>query len=150
MGPLLTFVGSMIVVAIVVHIALAGLMGWFHSRESPTAALPLLEPPPERQGAPGPVLQANPPADLGKYLADEDAALDALGWVDRKSGIASIPIGVAMDLVARKGLPAWKPDAKAEDGTGSKDGSKSESKEMTKPGDSESRSEAGSKSGETK
>jgi hypothetical protein len=37
----------------------------------------------------------------------EDKALAEIGWVDRKAGIARIPIDDAMKIVAEQGLPDW-------------------------------------------
>lgn len=54
---------------------------------------------------PQPRLQVEPRIDLQRLRAGEDAALDSYGWVDQKAGVAHIPIGRAMDIVAEKGLP---------------------------------------------
>jgi hypothetical protein len=55
---------------------------------------------------PGPNLQDNPTADMIKMRTDERVSLSTYGWVDRKGGVARIPIERAMDLLAAKGLPA--------------------------------------------
>jgi hypothetical protein len=49
---------------------------------------------------PAPRLQINDEADMVALRAREEAALKASGWVDEKAGIARIPIGEAMRLVA--------------------------------------------------
>ena len=54
-----------------------------------------------RKSAPVPAEQVRPIADYQKYRVAEQATLDAYGWVDRKAGIAQIPIERAMSLVAR-------------------------------------------------
>lgn len=62
---------------------------------------------------PAPRLQGNPGADMARFRVEEDARLDAYGWVDRRSGIARIPIARAMDALARDGLPTREPAKEA-------------------------------------
>ena len=52
-----------------------------------------------------PALQANPQADLAALRARWRQQLHSYGWVDRDAGIARVPIEVAMDAIARNGLP---------------------------------------------
>src|SRR5512143_4182640 len=59
---------------------------------------------------PEPRLQANPPLDLKKYRAAEEAELNSYGWVGKPNGVVRIPVERAMALVLEKGLPA-RPDA---------------------------------------
>jgi hypothetical protein len=54
---------------------------------------------------PIPRLQENPSVDLARQRAEERRRFDAYGWVDRKAGIAHIPVERAMDILARTGLP---------------------------------------------
>jgi hypothetical protein len=54
---------------------------------------------------PPPVVQANPGADIHEYLDSERRFLNSSGWIDKKNGIARIPIDGAMDLLLRQGLP---------------------------------------------
>jgi len=56
---------------------------------------------------PGPRLQTDPEADLGAYVRKEQHLLDSYGWVDRERGIAHIPIEVAMERLARTGIPGF-------------------------------------------
>jgi hypothetical protein len=56
--------------------------------------------------APGPRLQASPPADMAAFRAHEDAILSSAGWIDESAGIARIPIGVAKKRLLEKGLPS--------------------------------------------
>ncbi|MEW6629696.1 MAG: hypothetical protein AB1440_02385 [Pseudomonadota bacterium] len=55
----------------------------------------------------GPALQVKPEQDLTALRAEEDRQLRILGWVDRKAGIARIPIDDAMRAMVSKGLPDW-------------------------------------------
>jgi hypothetical protein len=54
---------------------------------------------------PGPQLQAAPLQDLEQLRAEEEKELTSYGWVDRKAGIAHIPIDEAIKIVAARGLP---------------------------------------------
>jgi len=55
---------------------------------------------------PGPRLQASPDQDMIDLRAGEDRALHQPAWIDPKQGIVRLPIDLAMDVVARRGLPA--------------------------------------------
>jgi hypothetical protein len=55
---------------------------------------------------PAPTLQRTPVLDLQRFRAAEDQVLNSYSWVDRQHGIVHVPIDVAMDLLARRGLPA--------------------------------------------
>jgi hypothetical protein len=59
-----------------------------------------------RQVPPEPRLQTHAVRDLGDLRALEDATLSSYGWVDRKAGVVRIPITRAMELLAKRGLPA--------------------------------------------
>jgi hypothetical protein len=67
---------------------------------SPVQATRIVESP---ASAPTPALQVNPAADLAAYKARERALLDSCGWIDRRAGIARIPIDRAMALVVQRG-----------------------------------------------
>ncbi|HJS91683.1 MAG TPA: hypothetical protein VJ738_17075 [Steroidobacteraceae bacterium] len=58
---------------------------------------------------PEPRLQTNPEADLRAYLGKEQHLLDSYGWIDRRRGIAHIPIEIAMQRLARTGIPGFAP-----------------------------------------
>jgi hypothetical protein len=60
----------------------------------------------EDRAAPGPRLQASPPADMAAFRAHEDAILSSAGWIDEGAGIARIPIEVAKKRILEKGLPS--------------------------------------------
>ena len=51
--------------------------------------------------------------------AAEEAALNSYGWVDKDAGIVKIPVDRAMEILAKKGLPARKQeeDETADDGS---------------------------------
>ena len=63
----------------------------------------------ERQKLPPePRLQATPKLELKDLRADEDAILNSYGWIDPDKGTVRIPIDLAIDIIAQKGL-ASKP-----------------------------------------
>jgi hypothetical protein len=59
----------------------------------------------QTQLPPEPRLQTSPREDMEKLRAGESAVLESYGWVDRKAGIARIPIEKAMKLTVQHGLP---------------------------------------------
>jgi hypothetical protein len=67
----------------------------------------------EREATPEPRLQLDGNKELRQMRAAEDAALNSYGWVDRSSGSVRIPIERAMEILAKKGLPARKQEEKA-------------------------------------
>ncbi|MBX7258201.1 MAG: hypothetical protein K1Y02_17700 [Candidatus Hydrogenedentes bacterium] len=63
----------------------------------------------ERILPPEPRLQAMPPLDLKKYNADQLAAVTTYGWVDKNAQRLHVPIELAIDLTAQRGLPHINP-----------------------------------------
>jgi hypothetical protein len=60
---------------------------------------------------PEPRLQTDPAADLGAYVRKEQHLLDSYGWVDREHGIVHVPIEIAMQRLARTGIPGFPSSA---------------------------------------
>ena len=56
-----------------------------------------------------------PRVELEQMRADEDTILNNYGWVDPNKGTVRIPIDLAIDMVAQKGLPS-KPSPAGADG----------------------------------
>lgn len=79
---------------------LVGVFQFFKSREpaSDKAIDPL-------KVFPSPQLLQNEPKNLAQYRATEDQVLDGYSWVDHKQGIVRIPVDLAIDVLAKKGLP---------------------------------------------
>jgi hypothetical protein len=65
---------------------------------------PTLPPEPRLQGMPG--HPDDPQQDLRNKIRADQAANETLGWIDKQSGIAQIPVEDAMKLIVSKGLPA--------------------------------------------
>ena len=59
-----------------------------------------------REPIPEPRLQVSGAEELRKLRAAEDAALDSSGWIDEEAGLVRIPIDRAIEILAKKGLPA--------------------------------------------
>lgn len=51
-------------------------------------------------------LSGRPQDDLAAIRRAETERLQSHGWVDRRAGVVRIPIGDAMDILARRGLPS--------------------------------------------
>jgi hypothetical protein len=103
---LVIFTVALFGVGILVEYGLGFVMRDFSREEK---SLEALAPPtfPDDTGAlSGPRLQAEPSTDFQKMRAEVMSHLNEYGWVDRKAGIAHIPIDRAMEIVARSGLPA--------------------------------------------
>jgi hypothetical protein len=54
---------------------------------------------------PRPRLQESPPVELVDMMREERARISSYGWIDKKAGIARIPVDRAMEILAQKGLP---------------------------------------------
>lgn len=57
---------------------------------------------------PEPRLQQDPERDLAQYMMAQNAKLNSYAWVDRQTGIVSIPIDQAMDLIVQRGIAPQK------------------------------------------
>jgi hypothetical protein len=68
----------------------------------------------EREATPEPRLQVDAQNELRRLRAAEDAALNNYGWVDKEAGVVKIPVDRAMEILAKKGLPAPKQQAKTQ------------------------------------
>ena len=66
----------------------------------------------EREATPEPRLQVDAQNELRQMRAAEEAALNSYGWVDKDAGIVKIPVDRAMEILAKKGLPARKQEQK--------------------------------------
>jgi hypothetical protein len=104
---ILGFGAGLIVFAVLIHLLIFVLLGYFESRESvrkraeyPLAAAEGPRLPPE------PRLQINPRQDLADLRAKEDEQLGSYGWVDRNAGVVRIPIDAAMKMMLERGLPS--------------------------------------------
>jgi hypothetical protein len=69
---------------------------------------------PEPMTVAGPVLQAQPQVDRAAYFRGKEERLHSYGWVDRKQGVAHIPVEQAMRMLAAQQAPAPEPQPTAQ------------------------------------
>ncbi|MET4071308.1 hypothetical protein ABID58_006120 [Bradyrhizobium sp. S3.2.6] len=62
---------------------------------------------PPALSADAPQLEITPRRDLQHLRRGDDELAQSYGWTDRGRGVVRIPVARAMELLARKGLPAW-------------------------------------------
>lgn len=85
-------------IAVVVAIAIAAVLALLYHRGLSPGGERLRSAFAERLDAPG--LDSAPQDDLQRERRRKKARLESAGWVDQQRGIAHIPIGDAMDLLA--------------------------------------------------
>ena len=96
------FAIGLVVVCVVSIALLFGLLKFFQSREE-TSVANTVEP---VKLFPEPQLQKTPILDLKAIRAEEDKLLNSYAWLDTKKGIVRIPVAQAIDVLAKRGLPA--------------------------------------------
>jgi hypothetical protein len=98
--------GIALVVVCLMSIALLwGLLKYFQSEQA-TSMATSVEP---TKLFPQPRLQRTPILDLRAIRAEEDQLLNSYAWVDQKQGVVRIPVSLAIDVLAKRGLPAVAP-----------------------------------------
>ena len=104
---ILMFGGGLLAVALVVHLFLFWLQGFYASRtERAETTLYPMAVGQQDQLPPQPRLQDDPQQELQDLRAKQESLLTGYGWVNKESGIARIPIEEAMRIVVERGLPA--------------------------------------------
>jgi hypothetical protein len=81
---------------------LVGLFKYFQTRDEANPTAVRVDP---IKLFPEPRLERTPIADLQAVRAEEDRMLNSYGWVDPQKNMVRVPIDVAIDLLAKKGLP---------------------------------------------
>jgi hypothetical protein len=96
---------ALVAVALVVHLLIWWLLRGFSSydqkrdvRLTPIEVQSPQPPPPE------PRLQEDPEGDMDKMRRQEDALIDHAGWVNRQQGAVRVPLDVAIDVIAARGV----------------------------------------------
>jgi len=104
--------GGVVAICIVSVIAMWGMFVGFDAFDRRNAAREPAPPAMTRatatmgqQAPPGPLLQASPAEDMTAMRAENDRLLQHAGWVDRAQGTVRLPIGIAIDVLAARGLP---------------------------------------------
>ena len=98
------FAISLVLLCIFAVALLFGLFRYFESTYGgpmPTIALD-----DARSLPPAPTLERTPVLNLERFRAAEDQVLNSYSWIDRQRGIVHVPINVAIDLLAKQGLPS--------------------------------------------
>jgi hypothetical protein len=104
---------------VVVTLVSALLMWWFlrgfevYDEHHEVKMMPMMAQNPQK-GPPAPLLQPeNPTQDRNQDMADmrndEDKVLHQAGWVDREGGTLRVPIDVAIDAIAQRGVAPFPP-----------------------------------------
>jgi hypothetical protein len=96
------FLVALVIITLVSLGLLLGLVKFFQSREE-TSVADTVQP---RKIFPQPQLQQTPVLDLKAIRAEEDQYLNSYAWVDEKKGVVRIPIDVAIDVLAKRGMPS--------------------------------------------
>ena len=100
--------------SLAVNFGLLGWAAWQLSRSSRPPQNPLVvsSDPDTRVIKPGdvaqfpqPRLETNERVELNGFRLAEEQELHSYGWVDKSGGVVHIPIEVAMQLLAQRGLP---------------------------------------------
>ena len=104
--------GIVLTAVIVVAAVIASLLIHFKAAEQSRQETPVPRLAGEREATPGSRLQVDGNKELRQMRMAEDAALNSYGWVDKSSGSVRIPIERAMEILAKKGLPARKQEQK--------------------------------------
>ena len=97
---------ALVVVTLVVHLLIWGLLRGFDKlddrRDVPLTPIEASSPQP--QDFPLPRLQTTPEQDLRVIREEEDRLLGRASWVDRQGGVMRVPVDVAIDVIARRGV----------------------------------------------
>lgn len=99
----------LVAICIVSVIAMWGMFVGFDAFDRHQAArqpaAPVLPESMRQPAPPGPRLQASPAEDMTAMSGEDDRVLHHAGWIDRAQGTVRVPIGVAIDVLAARGLP---------------------------------------------
>jgi len=104
--------GIGLVVAVAVAVIVTSLFMRYRAFQHARQETPVPRLAREREITPEPRLQVDAPKELRQMRAAEDAALSSYGWVDKDAGIVKIPVDRAMEILAKKGLPARQEEQK--------------------------------------
>jgi len=98
--------GGVVVICLLSVVAMWGMFVGFDAIDRRHAEPPAPMSNAARQPAPPePRLQAAPSEDMTAMHAKEDLLLQHAGWIDRAQGTVRVPIDVAIDVIAARGLP---------------------------------------------
>lgn len=98
------FAIALVLLCIVAVALLFGLFRYFESTFG--GPMPPIALDDARSLPPSPTLQRTPVQDLQRFRAAEDEILNSYSWIDQQHGIVHVPINVAIDMLAKQGLPS--------------------------------------------
>jgi hypothetical protein len=104
----IAFFGIGLSVVLVISVIIASLIVHYKTVQHARQDTPIPRLAREREAMPEPRLQVHAPNELRQLRAAEEAALNSYGWVDKDAGIVKIPVDRAMEILAKKELPARK------------------------------------------
>jgi len=111
------FAVSLVVGAIVIHLFIWVLYGFFGRLETSTYPSGVATArTTEVRLPPNPRLQDKPREDLKALRKQEDSLLNSYTWLNHQTGAVRIPIWQAMDQVVRQGFPVTDQPAQGEPG----------------------------------
>ncbi|HSK79445.1 MAG TPA: hypothetical protein VLQ45_23530 [Thermoanaerobaculia bacterium] len=97
---------ALFAVGLVVHLLIWGLLSGFEKmddrRDVPLSPIEAASPQPE--DFPMPRLQTTPEQDLRLIREEEDRLIGRAGWVDQQQGTMRVPLDVAIDVIAARGV----------------------------------------------
>lgn len=96
----------LVVVALVVHFLIWGLLSGFDKMDDrrDVRLSPIETANPQPQDFPLPRLQTTPEQDLRLIREEEDRLLGRAGWVNQQQGTMRVPVDVAIDVIAARGV----------------------------------------------
>jgi hypothetical protein len=102
---LFTIAALLLFLCILIFIVVTAMMRYFKAHEPAPMAGRMNIPVTRAREFPQPRLVVRPGASLAELRAAEQADLDSYGWIDKKSGIARVPIDRAIQMLLKRGLP---------------------------------------------
>jgi len=108
----IAFFGIGLSVVLVIAVVIASLIVHYKTVQHARQDTPIPRLAREREATPGTPLQVDAANELRRVRAAEQAVLKSYGWVDKDAGIVRIPVDRAMEILAKKGLPARKQEEK--------------------------------------
>ncbi len=97
---------GLVVIALVVHLLIWGLLRGFDKIDDrrDVRLTPIEAASPQPQDFPLPRLQTTPEQDLRVMREEEDRLLGKASWVNQQGGVVRVPVDVAIDVIARRGV----------------------------------------------
>lgn len=107
--PLITFMIAVLVALGVINAGIGG-YGWLLNQYRQRTTAPRSDLTRLARIPPEPRLQSSPKADMNELLKSEESLMNHYGVADAKAGLYRIPVERALELSARRGLPARRHD----------------------------------------